>query len=77
MSENNSGKLEKKGSDASLSKIFRNVKTMEKAPPAGDANETSPAEGKKILTALLISLAILQTLYMNITAYLPTYASKF
>lgn len=33
----------------------------------------SPAEKKKTLTALLLALGILQTLYMNLATFLPSY----
>ncbi len=36
----------------------------------------SPQEKKKTLIALLLALGILQTLYMNLAAFLPIYAAK-
>ena len=37
----------------------------------------SPAEKKKTLVALLLALGILQTLYMNLAAFLPNYANNY
>ena len=36
----------------------------------------SPAEKKKTLTALLLALGILQTLYMNLASFLPIFAEE-
>lgn len=36
----------------------------------------SPSEKRKTLIALLLALGILQTLYMNLAAFLPIYASE-
>jgi MFS family permease len=40
-------------------------------------DDVSPAERKKTLVALLLALGILQTLYMNLTAFFPTYADNY
>lgn len=57
--------------------FFQKVKNMGQAAPSGNPNEVSPAEKRKTLLALLLALGILQTLYMNLTAFFPTYASKY
>jgi len=44
--------------------------------PSGASGDVSPAEKKKTLIALLLALGILQTLYMNLAAFLPIYAAK-
>jgi hypothetical protein len=41
--------------------------------PGGDA---SPQEKRKTLTALLLALGILQTLYMNLAAFFPLFARE-
>ena len=58
--------------------FFQKVKTMGQGVQAQGGNqEVSPAEKKKTLTALLLALGILQTLYMNLTAFFPTYSGKY
>jgi hypothetical protein len=46
------------------------------AAPSGGPGDVSPEEKKKTLIALLLALGILQTLYMNLAAFLPIYAAK-
>lgn len=57
--------------------FFQKVKNMGQGAPQNANEEVSPAEKKKTLTALLLALGILQTLYMNLTAFFPTFAGKY
>ena len=50
---------------------------MGQGAPQNVNGEVTPAEKKKTRTALLLALGILQTLYMNLTAFFPTYAGKY
>lgn len=50
--------------------FFKKVKAMgNNAAPGG--KDVDPAEKRKTLTALLLALGILQTLYMNLAAFFP------
>ena len=44
------------------------------ATNTGPGSDANPAEKRKTLTALLLALGILQTLYMNLAAFFPLYA---
>jgi MFS family permease len=57
--------------------FFQKVKSMGQGAPAAASNEVTPEQRRKTLTALLLALGILQTLYMNLTAFFPTYAGKY
>ena len=46
------------------------------APSGVPGGDVSPEEKKKTLIALLLALGILQTLYMNLAAFLPIYADE-
>lgn len=48
--------------------FFKKVKTMGNNAPGQNVD---PAEKRKTLTALLLALGILQTLYMNLAAFFP------
>lgn len=49
--------------------FFKKVKAMGNNPQG--AQPVDPAEKRKTLTALLLALGILQTLYMNLAAFFP------
>jgi hypothetical protein len=49
--------------------FFKKVKAMGNNAPGAQA--VDPAEKRKTLTALLLALGILQTLYMNLAAFFP------
>jgi hypothetical protein len=56
--------------------FYQKVKAMGQGAQGGKPGEVSPEEKKKTLTALLLALGILQTLYMNLAAFYPTFAEE-
>lgn len=61
--------------DAQPGSFYKKVNNMgaagKNSGPGGDA---TPAEKKKTITALLLALGILQTLYMNLAAFFPIFS---
>jgi MFS family permease len=71
-------KADAKASGDQPSSFFQKVKSMgQGAQNNGPAGDVSPAEKRKTIIALLLALGILQTLYMNLTAFFPNYAGNY
>lgn len=56
--------------------FYKKVNNMGAGKAGAQEDQVNPAEKKKTITALLLALGILQTLYMNLAAFFPIYASK-
>lgn len=57
--------------------FFQKVKNMAQGADKGDAPESSASDKRKVISSLLLGLGLMQTLYMNLTAFFPTYAMKY
>ena len=56
--------------------FFKKADAVPAAKYSGPGSDVSPAEKRKTLTALLLALGILQTLYMNLASFLPIFAEE-
>ena len=56
--------------------FFKKANAVPVATTSGAGSGVSPAEKRKTLTALLLALGILQTLYMNLASFLPLFAEE-
>ena len=60
--------------DGQPGSFYKKVNNMGAGKSTGPSNEASPEEKRKTITALLLALGILQTLYMNLAAFFPLFA---
>lgn len=77
MTDYNKGRAEGGQESGSFFKKVKNMGQGEggaQVTAAGGVDQVSASEKRKTLLALLLALGILQTLYMNLAAFLPIYA---